>query len=105
MNGGEGVTVDVILPMEKAGDDRARRAAGAEDQAVALAQIQTVALGDVAHQSRAIGVVAAPVLVEAARERVHRADAAREIRNFRAQRQHGLLVRQGDVRAAPVECP
>ena len=30
MNGGEGVTVDVILPMEKAGDDRARRAAVAE---------------------------------------------------------------------------
>ena len=30
MNGEEGVTVDVILPMEKAGDDRARRAAVAE---------------------------------------------------------------------------
>ena len=45
MNGGEGVTVDVILPMEKAGDDRARRAAVAEKLGISPSRIRELRLG------------------------------------------------------------
>lgn len=44
MNGGEGVTVDVILPMEKAGDDRARRAAVAEKLGISPSRIRELRL-------------------------------------------------------------
>ena len=44
MNGEEGVTVDVILPMEKAGDDRARRAAVAEKLGISPSRIRELRL-------------------------------------------------------------
>ena len=58
---------------------RARGAARAEQQAAAFAQVESVAAGQVANQARAIGVVAAPVAVIEARERVHRSGALGKI--------------------------
>ena len=76
-----------------------RGAAGAEKQGAATAQVQCLALGEVAHQAGAVGVVADPVgAVEG--QRIGRAGDARAFTQSRAQRGGGLLVRQGDVGAA-----
>ncbi len=44
MSGGEGITVDVILPMEKAGSERVRRAAVARKLGISPSRIKDVRL-------------------------------------------------------------
>ncbi len=44
MSGGEGITVDVILPMEKAGSERARRAAVARKLGISPSRIRDLRL-------------------------------------------------------------
>ena len=44
MSAEEGVTVDVILPMEKAADERARRAAVADKLGIAPSRIRELRL-------------------------------------------------------------
>ena len=54
---------------------------------------------EVAHQARAIGVVAEQAAVLAQRQRVHGAGALRARREFVDQARGGFLVRNGDVEA------
>ena len=44
MSGGEGITVDVILPMEKAGSERVRRAAVARKLGISPSRIRDLRL-------------------------------------------------------------
>ena len=78
--------------------DSGRRSAGAEQQRAPLAQVVAVAIGQIAHQSRAIGVVAAPTAT-VAQQGIHRAGTLRACAQRTAQRQRDRLVRHGDIGA------
>ena len=55
--------------------DRARSTTGADDQGAALAQVQPVAIGQVANQANTIGIVRMPDVVLSTYQRIGRAYA------------------------------
>ena len=83
---------------EQGQDDAARRAAGAEQQEALAGEVDALIVGQVTHQSGAVGVVAANRAVGKA-QRIHRARCLGARRQRRGQPEGFFLEWYGDIGA------